>query len=185
LNAIQKFSRTNVTELSNLYVTLSETEVILFQIPEAILSESTAIDLDITNHKSHMRCATADSESMALLEVFDDFEAAPQIQRGESYLRERMEKARRKLFETESLQKPLAQTQMPPLAHANEAALSSPCPASAVVPHSLVANAQRSRTAMNNSQISRTSPARVSVVASALCQNNFGTDSKIKPRIAV
>jgi serine/threonine-protein phosphatase 5 len=98
--AIQKCPRTMASELSNLYATLSATELIPDKPAEAIQSATSAIELDRSNYKAYVRRAAPYSEMMQLQEALDDFEAVTRLQPGEPYLCERTETGRRRLLES-------------------------------------------------------------------------------------
>jgi hypothetical protein len=99
-NAIQQSPRTSASDLSNLYATLSATQMILELVPETVQSATNAIECDRSNSKAYVRRAAVCSESKALQEAFNDFEIASRMQPGEVYLHDRLETTRRRLPES-------------------------------------------------------------------------------------
>jgi serine/threonine-protein phosphatase 5 len=95
--AIAKCPRKNVADLSQLYVRLATTELMLDKVPDAIRSATKAIELDGTNATAYVRRANAYLQSGALLEAYTNFETASRMQPQDSYLKSRLADAKRAL----------------------------------------------------------------------------------------
>jgi serine/threonine-protein phosphatase 5 len=131
-SAIQKCPLTNTNEVSNLYDILSATQLILKRVPEAIQSATQAIEFDRSNYKGYVRRAAAYSESMAFQEAFDDFQVAAKLQPNEAYLRDQLERARRRLIESGRYVEPVQPEPQPVTIRASA---SSPLPTRPSTPH--------------------------------------------------
>jgi serine/threonine-protein phosphatase 5 len=95
--AIAKCPRKNFTDLSQLYVRLATTELMLDKVMDAIHSATKAIKFDGTNATAYLRRASAYLQTGALLEAYSDFETASKMQPNDAYLKSRLADVRRAL----------------------------------------------------------------------------------------
>jgi tetratricopeptide (TPR) repeat protein len=113
--AIAKCPQTNTAELSNLYGQLSQTELILEKVPDAIRSATRVIELDRSNYRGYYRRGSAFQQSGTLQEAYEDFEEAARMQPSESYLRNRVDETRKTLKQLGKWEDKAADP--PPVAH--------------------------------------------------------------------